>query len=298
MIFNNSAIFTNGSWGTVWFGLTAYRTVYTSSPWGACGGSGPWDQNDGTVYYSGTITGVSNGNLTMTDSSKTWTTNQFIPSGAPFSAYDTTQGFWAEIASNTATTLTIQGSIPEQTNAFAVSDRYEILRSTVCIDQPGHGAGTNLSGLTPSLTGGVNEGLDPIYQWGDTHSGGNVNTPWSSDTGRIIAYREVYPQASGIQSTSSSPFSCNGSTGGTGWGTLANRPSSCSGACSANSPGCGFFATDQGSQGTLYTWQNGGWATYYQPYTYPHPLESSASSGAPATPGGPAPPTGLTAVPQ
>ena len=35
MIFNNSAIFTNGSWGTVWFGLTDYRTVYTSSPVGS-----------------------------------------------------------------------------------------------------------------------------------------------------------------------------------------------------------------------------------------------------------------------
>ena len=301
-LFDNHAVFTNGGFASYWFDLTEYRTVYSAGTWGSCGGSGPWDKNDGTVYYTGTMTTTGSGVLTMTDTSKNWTTNQFIPAGAPYSVYDTTQGFWAEVKSNTSDTITIQGPISESGwTGFNNGDSYQILRATVCLDQPGRGAdvypsplyvSVPLSGATPSQTGWDNEALDPIYQWGDTASGGNVNTPYATDTGRLIAYRDFYPQASGVQTSSSSPFSCNGSTGGTGWGTLANRPSSCSGACSANSPGCGYFATDQGSGGTLYIWVNDEWVQWYQPYTYPYPLNSEGTPD--PSPNPPSASTGLT----
>jgi hypothetical protein len=313
LFFGNQATFAAGNNGP-WISLSEYRNVTaTWLPFAACGGSGPWDHNDGTVYYSGSVGSVSNGALTMTDSGQSF--GNLVPAGTPYSVHDVTQGWWSEVASNTPTTITVRPSVGYGAVDFAAGDNYQVLRATSCIDQPGRGQGSYMSGSSancsvagssasptytgPSACGYPSQVLDPIYRWNETATGGATSggvVP--NGTGRLIAYRDFYDSASGIQTNSSLPFSCNGSTGGTGWGTLANRPSSCSGACSANSPGCGFFATDQGSQGTLYTWQNGGWATYYQPYTYPHPLESSASSGAPATPGGPAPPTGLTAVPQ
>ena len=89
--------------GTGFFGnfsdINVYRVAYTvpTTGWAACGGSSPYDTNDGssnvaTIYYSGTVTSSSNPqsngmateNVTMTDTSKTWTTNQFIPTGRTF----------------------------------------------------------------------------------------------------------------------------------------------------------------------------------------------------------------------
>src|SRR3712207_5997854 len=101
--------------------------------------------------------------------------------------------------------------------------------------------------------------------------------------------------ASGIQTSAKSPF--NG-TSGTGWGTLENRPTTCT-------PGVAYFATDQGSWNTSTSnpygvQQNGAdgilykctapdtWTVYYTPYTYPHPLQ---------TDGRPPPVTGLRVVP-
>jgi hypothetical protein len=96
----------------------------------------------------------------------------------------------------------------------------------------------------------------------------------------VVANRDYYPSASGVQTSPTSPF--NGSSG-TGWGTLANRPTTCT-------PGVAYFATDQGSWNTSTSnpygvQQNGAngvlykctapntWTLYYTPYIYPHPLQ-------------------------
>jgi hypothetical protein len=283
MFWGNHAILTAGEGANTWLGLSLYRTVGSFPPWGACGGSGPYDQNDGITYYSGTMSTSGSGVLMFTDSSKGWTANQFIPTGDPYSVYDVTQGFWSEITGNTSNTVTINGPISESGwTGFNNGDSYQILRAQYCIDQPGRGAGTYISGTTPTSTGWVSQALDPIYQWADNFTGGaNVNAPIASGSRKIIANRDYYPQASGIQTSSTSPF--NG-TSGTGWGTLAHRPTTCT-------TGAGYFATDQGSwnssgnnfgQGELFvctatnTW---GSTPYYTPYAYPHPLTQGTTQG-------------------
>ena len=282
LVFENTLTSSGASFSTIADGNIYRRVLNAGSGWGACGGSGAFDTDDGTVYFSGTTTSGSSG-LTMNDTTKSWTTNQFIPAGAGYSVYDMTQGFWAEIVSNTATSITIQSNIPESSNSFSVGDSYQILRATVCVDQVGRGAGGYVSGSTPSPSGPLNQALDPVYVWDNSGAGLVTYTGFGVSYGtNVEGYRDWYTDAANgsptVQTSSTSPFSCNGSTGGVGFGTLANRPSSCSGACSANSPGCGYFATDQGAQGTLYVWSSGAWITYYQPYTYPHPLDSSGTT--------------------
>jgi hypothetical protein len=265
LAWGNVATAQGGAFWNEVFGITVYRTVYNNAPFGPCGGLNtlnPWDTNDNTVYYSGTIGSTSNGNQTMTDTSKSWTSNQLIPIGAPYSVYDTTHNFTAEISSNTANSLTMSGGIPEQANNFSPGDSYQIVRSTVCADQAGRGAGNFISGTSPSPSSALNEALDPIYEWNDSVT--PVAQYVMNDTGRILANRDYYTDnGHGPQTSPASPF--NGASG-VGWGTLANRPAACS-------VQVGYFATDTN---TLYECLTANtWTASYTPYTYPHPLASA-----------------------
>ena len=167
-----------------------------------------------------------------------------------------------------------------------------------CLDQPGRGQGDLLSGGFPSKVNSTtktiswpNQALEPIYIWNNT---GGIVSGWGGSTnsdqsgGRVVANRDYYPSASGVQTSPTSPFD---GTSGTGWGVLANRPTTCA-------PGVAYFATDQGSWNTSSSnpygvQQNGAdgvlykctapntWTLYYTPYTYPHPLQTGASSPLP-----------------
>ena len=300
---NNISVVATSDFGSI-FTVNIYRTIFTASPWGACGGSGPWDINDGIRYYSGIVTTASNPspnfgwNLTMQDTTQSWLTNQFIPVGAPFSVHDITQGWWGEIQSNTGTTdptpntITVDESIGTQNvYGFKTGDHYEILRATVCGDQPGRGAGLLLTGQSPTPVAPFNEALDPIYEWNDPVTTG-VFAVVASNTLRLIGNRDYFAESmnQGAQTSPTSPF--NG-TSGTGHGTLANRPV-CASGCTV---GVGYWATDQGNwnqsglactgngagvgqgcQGQLYVWNGTTWVLRPGPYTYPHPLVSGGAS--------------------
>ncbi len=130
--------------------------------------------------------------------------------------------------------------------------------------------------------------LTPWYLWNNALPSGNIPTleiagGAGSDPNlvayHLVANRDIYVAVSkNAQTSPTSPF--NGTTG-MGWGTLANRPTTCTTtteSADAGNGGVGYFATDQGSQGTLYVCTaTNTWSVYYQPYTYPHPLVSGGS---------------------
>lgn len=178
------------------------------------------------------------------------------------------------------------------------------------LDQPGYGQGDLITGDHPDKVNDTtgtpiwpNQALEPVYIWNNT---GDPATGWggfalsNQSGGLVVEDRDFYLPASGIQTSPTEPFD---GTSGVGWGTLANRPTTCT-------AGVAYFAIDQGDWNTSATnpygvQQNGAsgvlykatapdtWTEYYEPYTYPHPLQS-ASAPSPSVPDAP---TGLTLTP-
>lgn len=127
----------------------------------------------------------------------------------------------------------------------------------------------------------------PMYSWNNKWSDTLAQVPLlmgDVDQGspdyhaqHFVQNREWFEAVSNqAQTSTSSPF--NGSSG-MGFGTLANRPPTCTTstetAFGAGAAGVGYFATDVGAQGTLYSCTaTNVWSVYYVPYVYPHPLVS------------------------
>ena len=283
--------------------------------WPACDGAGVYDTNDGVTYYSGTVSSYNSTTHTITVSGTPgWTTNQWIPVGAPYSVHDATKSTGAEISGNGSNTLSIGvgGGGPGDWSP-SVGDSIQILRATVCMDQGGgRGAGILYSGFNnttpPNYANPLalaNQVLSASYLWANQFSpSGNLGALVGKNTGRVIRNREYYQDNvnQAAQSSPTTPF--DGSTTiGMGYGTLANRPTACT-------TGVGYWAEDQGSwntstaaipgtpgftQGQLFICTAPNiWTLYYTPYTYPHPLDS----GGTGTTGNLNPPTGLVATVQ
>ncbi len=132
--------------------------------------------------------------------------------------------------------------------------------------------------------------LQPMYVWNNRWSdtGGKVDmeieNPWGQLNPAVGDHlkpnRDFYLAVStSAQSSPTSPF--NGTTG-MGFGTLANRPSTCTTSTLETGGGVGYFATNQGSFGTLYRCSaTNTWTVQYSPYTYPHPLASGVAPPSP-----------------
>jgi hypothetical protein len=164
------------------------------------------------------------------------------------------------------------------------------------LDQAGRGIGDLITGVHPdkinSTTGIIswpNQALEPVYLFANTGTP-TVTAYANGSPTLVVANRDYYEQASGIQTTASGPFD---GTSGTGWGTLANRPTTCT-------AGVAYWATDQGDWNTStsnpYGVQQSGadgvlyvatatdtWTEYYEPYIYPHPLQGAVASAAGGT---------------
>ena len=137
----------------------------------------------------------------------------------------------------------------------------------------------------------VNGSLQPLYIWKNrwSDSGAKIDMEFQ-DVGspnyffqHFVENRDYYNAVSATSQTSpASPF--NGTTG-MGFGTLANRPTTCVTNLLEPGGGVGYFASDQGPAGVLYRCSaTNTWNVHYIPYTYPHPLRTGAPSSPPSAP--------------
>lgn len=277
-VFQNHFVATSPGFFNHYFTIDSPRVWRAVASWGYCDGTGNYDTNDGTVYATGTVTSGS-GSSSFTDTSKSWTTNQWTPNGAPYAIHNTSQAFGGALSSNTSNTYTMAENGPFG-QTWVAGNGYQILRSSVCLDQAGRSGGTLLSGTAgpnggPTPTGANNQTLDPIYEAADTNSGG-FGVPVAPVAPTLIANRDYYAEASNqtAQTSATSPF--NG-TSGTGHGLRSLRPTSCT-------SGTAYLSTDQGSWNQSGdglgsgvwdkcvggVWQNAA----YTPAIYPNPLVS------------------------
>jgi hypothetical protein len=231
---------------------------------GVTQGSGAKAEVYVTAVSSGAVTSfslASNGDAP--DSSKSWLAGKWYSGspGAPYSVRDIDQGIGSAANAGNTSDVFYYDCFKNNGNGYetvVAGDRYEILHATILIDQPGRGKGQALSGVPASPVGwtaGANDQLEPIYVWGNSLT--NVPTlVGNNNQGRELVSRDWYDDSTGgVSSGSTLPGTCTPQQAF--WNTSAN-----------------------GGVGELYqcTAANS-WTAYYEPYTYPHPLDSGAGGG-------------------
>jgi len=266
-----------------------YLTYAQSPPttgWGFCG---PTPVASGTVNVSGTAVTRASGSNFDTG----WPSGSGIiivgaacdgTGTAHFSDGPTSSCEISSVGSTTALTLTESAGTLTGAAYYVASSWDQNSGSTgyACIDQPGRGKGELLTGYFPTKVNSEqgntiawpNQALEPVYVIANSFTpASGEGGSWYVDNsgGRIVADRDYYEQASGVQTNATTPF--NGTTKA-GWGTIANRPTTCT-------AGVAYLATDEGSwntsgsggQGLIYKCTaTDTWTLFVTPYTYPHPL--------------------------
>jgi len=143
--------------------LSSARMYEAVATGGKADGHSNWDGN--TPLFSGTHTGGNNA-ATLTDSTKTWTVNEFVISGWSRWIYNTTDGSKGQCTANTATTFTATLSGGTD-NDWDTGDAYFITDGWPARDQPGRGK--DASAWTGYYTNAAPvQASEPIYIWGNT----------------------------------------------------------------------------------------------------------------------------------
>jgi hypothetical protein len=177
LLFHDNTI--GGYWGFLAnYELKNLRAIWNFSPWGGADGTNPWDANDPTVYFTGTVSAVSGVTVTVPGS---FTTNQYALYVLRRTTNVGSSGTinFAEISSNTANTITYKGAAFGPNMAVAVGDTVEIRKLNYGLDQPGRARGSFVTGgVPPVLPVGWNDQVtEPCYSWNNTNTdnGGRVN---------------------------------------------------------------------------------------------------------------------------
>jgi hypothetical protein len=158
------------------YGMRYYRSIYGygggpnngQSTWGGATGDNAWDLNDPVLYASGTSTSGTN-ETALVDTTKNWTTNQWVG----YNVKKVSDGSTAYITANTATTLTFFEWNPQ---GWASGQAYQIHKTLVAIDQACRGQGDLLTGAAPTPRW-LNQVREPCYSWNNIHSpsGNHIN---------------------------------------------------------------------------------------------------------------------------
>jgi uncharacterized membrane protein YgcG len=245
-----------------------------------------------TLYAAGTHTGAS-GSSILTDSTKSWTANQWVGENHGYAFIDITQsGLSNQIGASTSSTLTPATASCCPAWTWNTGDAYVIAGYTRCLDQGGAGPGQLYANffITPVAT--TTEETDPAYEWDNSGpqplDHGNIGTDSPSTFTENVQYYTDNSNGKPVECSAS--HACTSLTEGVAWGKLAYRPKTCT-------AGVGYYATDQGSwnqsgnafgQGQFFVCEAGNtWQAHYTPYCYPHPLVSGTSCSGQTPDGGP-----------
>jgi hypothetical protein len=176
-------------------GPPIYRLAeYAKRSWLGADGTSPWDVNatdsngNPITYETGTHNNGVNGSVNVTDSTKSWRTNQWagyeVRNTNPNSPYYHGHNY---IVANTSSTLTCDsftGNIPSKWNN---SDTYAISKVLIVLDQPGRGQGDLIVAGNPPAW--PHQALEPLYSWNNTLNGKNLN--WTSNPVTTILKENV-----------------------------------------------------------------------------------------------------------
>lgn len=120
------------------------------------------------------------------------------------------------------------------------------------------------AGVPVNLINGEPQHISDSYYWGNTKNGGPLN-PTLGETLFYDALNRYVPSPNLDFWVETDPFT---GTSGVGVGLRGGRSATCT-------AGVGYWATDESK---LYRCTATGWALYYTPYTYPHPLRTDCTN--------------------